>query len=115
MSLLSVTAQFFWQVSLGSVVKAELFMPPPKVDSQILIMHRRSTPLFPDVQPKDFFKLVKIGYAQRRKTLLNNLTNGLSLSREETQELCSRVAIDPSRRAQTLRLQEWHNLYLLTR
>jgi len=115
MSLLSVTAQFFWQVSLGNVVKAELFTPPPKVDSQILIMQRRPTPIFPDVQPKDFFRLVKAGYAQRRKTLLNNLTNGLSLSREEVQELCSKAAIDPSRRAQTLHLQEWHNLYLLTR
>lgn len=111
MSILSVTAQFFWEVNLGRVVEAELFTPPPKVDSQILIMTRRPAPLFPDTDSKKFFRLVKAGFAQKRKTLLNNLSSGMQLSREEVATLCQQAEIDPGRRAQTLNLEEWHNLY----
>lgn len=111
MSLLSVTAQFYWQVSLGQVVPAELFAPPPKVDSQVLILRRRAEPLYPDADPKKFFQLVKAGFAQRRKTLLNSLSAGLHLNREETQQLLESADIEPTRRAQTLSLDEWHQLY----
>ena len=112
MSLLSITAQFYWQVSLGREVPAELFTPPPKVDSQILILKRRPKPLFPDVDTKAFFRLVKAGFAQRRKTLLNSLSAGLHLERDKVRDICQKVAIDPTRRAQTLSLDDWHTLYL---
>jgi len=109
-SLLSVTAQFYWKVGLGQIVPAELFEPAPKVDSQILIMEHRPEPLF-EVDAKKFFRLVKAGFAQRRKTLLNSLGSGLRLSREETQGLLETANIEPNRRAQTLSLEEWHALY----
>lgn len=112
MSLLSVTAQFYWQVSLGREVSAELFEPSPRVDSQILIMHRRLKPLFTDVDSKAFFRLVKAGFAQRRKTLLNSLSSGLHLERDKVQAICEQAGIEPTRRAQTLSLDEWHALYI---
>jgi 16S rRNA (adenine1518-N6/adenine1519-N6)-dimethyltransferase len=111
MSLLSVTAQFYWQVDLGREVPAELFEPPPKVDSQILILNHRPQPLFQDVDPKTFFRLVKAGFAQRRKTLLNSLGAGLHLTRQETAKICAAAKIEPGRRAQTLGLEDWHSLY----
>jgi 16S rRNA (adenine1518-N6/adenine1519-N6)-dimethyltransferase len=110
MSLLSVTAQFYWDVSLGREVSAELFEPPPKVDSQILILKRRSQPMF-DVDPKAFFRLVKAGFSQRRKTLLNSLAGGLHLARPEAEALFKKAQVDPQRRPQTLSLQEWHSIY----
>lgn len=112
MSILSVTAQFHWQVSLGQVVPSELFTPPPKVDSQILILKSRPEPLFPNVDAKDFFRLVKAGFAQRRKTLLNSLSSGLHLERDKVQDICQKAAIDPTRRAQTLSLDDWRRIYL---
>jgi 16S rRNA (adenine1518-N6/adenine1519-N6)-dimethyltransferase len=111
MSLLSVTAQFYWQVRLAREVPAILFTPPPKVDSQILVLERRAQVLFDDVEPRQFFRVVKAGFAQRRKTLLNSLSAGLSLPRETVAALCESVEIDPRRRAQTLSLEEWYNLY----
>lgn len=111
MSVLSVTAQFFWQVSLGAVLAAELFSPPPKVDSRVLILAARGRPLFEHVDTKAFFRIVKAGFAQRRKTLLNSLGAGLSLSRDRTLALCDGAGIDPGRRAQSLSLEEWHRLY----
>lgn len=111
MSLLSVTAQFYWSVSLGQVVTAELFSPPPKVDSQVVTLSRRSTPLFKDLDSVQYFHLVRAGFAQRRKTLLNALKAGTQLSLDQIMQACDQAGIDPKRRAQTLSLEDWHNLY----
>lgn len=111
MSILSVTAQYYWSIELGNVVPAKLFTPPPKVDSQILILERRAAPLFPDVDVKAFFRLVKAGFSQRRKTLLNSLSAGLQLERTVVQMMCETAGIDPGRRAQSLSLEDWHALY----
>ena len=112
MSILSATAQFYWDVSLGRIVPGALFVPPPKVDSQILLLSRRPQPLFPDVETKTFFRIVKAGFSQRRKTLLNSLSGGLQISRSSTQLLLERSAILPASRAQMLSLADWHRLYL---
>jgi 16S rRNA (adenine1518-N6/adenine1519-N6)-dimethyltransferase len=110
MSVLSVTAQYYWQVSLGRVVPAELFTPPPKVDSQILILHRRNEPLFSDIDTKHYFRVVKAGFAQRRKTLLNSLSGGLHISRGEAEALLLGAGITSSERAQALTLAQWYDL-----
>jgi 16S rRNA (adenine1518-N6/adenine1519-N6)-dimethyltransferase len=111
MSLLSVSVQFYCHVGLGPLVPAYLFTPPPKVDSQILLLTFRGAPLFPDVDTKRFFRLVKAGFSQRRKTLLNSLSSGLHLSREATNELLENAGILPTTRAQALSLDQWHALY----
>lgn len=110
MSLLSVSVQFYCEATLGEVVPAYLFTPPPKVDSQILELSYRRQPLFPGIDTKLFFKVVKAGFAQRRKTLLNSLSNGLNMSREEAVVLLHKAGIDPGVRAQTLDLVAWHRL-----
>lgn len=110
MSLLSVSVQFYCETSLGPVVPAELFTPPPKVDSQILKLSFRTTPLFPDADTKVFFRVVRAGFAQRRKTLLNSLSGGLQLSREQTTALLEAAGIQPSTRAQNLSLEDWYRL-----
>lgn len=111
MSLLSVSVQFYCEVSLGQVVPAEFFTPPPKVDSQILILKYRAEPLFPDVDVSQFFRLVKAGFAQRRKTLGNSVSGGLRIGRDQAAELLAAADISPTVRAQTLTLEQWHKLY----
>jgi 16S rRNA (adenine1518-N6/adenine1519-N6)-dimethyltransferase len=111
MSLLSVSVQFYCEVSLGALVPAALFAPPPKVDSQILVLTYRKTPLFQDVDTKQFFRIVKAGFSQRRKTLLNALGSGLHLSRGETLSLLERAHIEHMTRAQNLNLHNWFDLY----
>lgn len=111
MSLLSVSAQFYWEVSTGRVVSAKLFEPPPKVDSQILILKWRTTPLFPDTDSKKFFRLVKAGFSSRRKTLINSLAGGLNQSKPVVLEKLNQAGINPSCRPQELSLAQWHALY----
>jgi 16S rRNA (adenine1518-N6/adenine1519-N6)-dimethyltransferase len=112
MSLLSVTAQFYWQTGVGPLVPAELFTPPPKVDSQILILQRRPEPLFPDVDTIKFFRLVKAGFSERRKMLRSSLSGGLHIPKPEVENLLTKAGIDPNLRAQALSLEDWHKLYL---
>lgn len=114
MSLLSVTTQFYWEVSLGRVVPAKLFTPPPKVNSQIIVLARRPTPLYPGVAAKPFFRLVRICFAQRRKTLLNSLCAGLQLERPVAADLLKRSGISPGLRPQALSLEQWYSLYKST-
>jgi 16S rRNA (adenine1518-N6/adenine1519-N6)-dimethyltransferase len=111
MSLLSVSAQYYWEVTLGRDVPARLFTPPPKVDSQILKLNYRTNPLFKDVNSKDFFRIVKAGFGERRKTLENSLSGGLRLSKDETKNILKKAGIDPGLRAQALSLEEWHNIH----
>ena len=110
MSLLSVSVQFYCDTSLGMVVPARLFIPPPKVDSRILKLTFRKEPLFKDCDTKLFFQIVKAGFSQRRKTLLNSLSSGLHLGREDTEKLLAEAGINPGDRAQQLSLESWHRL-----
>ena len=58
-----------------------------------------------------FFRLVKAGFSQKRKTLANSLSGGLQLKREEAIKLLEQAGIPPSARAQTLSLDDWYRLY----
>lgn len=111
MSLLSVTAQYYWQVSLGPLVPAQLFTPPPKVDSQILILERRAELLFPSVNVQDYFRLVKAGFSNRRKTLHNSLAGGLHMAKPQASDVLTAAGISPQVRPQELSLQQWYALY----
>lgn len=110
-SLLSISVQFYTEASLGMVVPAELFTPPPKVDSRILALHYLKEPRYPDVDTKLFFRIVKAGFSQRRKTVLNSLSAGLQLDRIATTEMLEEVGVQPTDRAQALRLDQWYELY----
>lgn len=110
MSMLSCVAHFYYECHVGDMVQAKLFTPPPKVDSQILIMQRRPSPLF-DVDTKRFFRLLKAGFGEKRKTLRNSLSGGLSISKELVESILGASSIDPMRRAETLSLLEWKRLY----
>lgn len=110
MSLLSVTAQYYWHTQLGRVVPATYFTPQPKVDSQILTLARHTDPLFKEVNTKRYFAIVKAGFSQRRKTLLNSLSAGLQLEKAVVNSACEITGIAASRRAQSLSLLEWYDL-----
>ena len=56
-----------------------MFTPPPKVDSQIIVLSRRSKPVIKTENDKEFFRLVRVGFSARRKTLENSLSNGLRM------------------------------------
>lgn len=110
-SLLSISTQYYCSVGLGPVVKAELFTPPPKVDSQIVLLEFRNEPLFKNVDTVAFFRLVKAGFSERRKKLRSSLSGGLHIDKVAADALLVKAGIDGNLRAQNLSLVEWHSLY----
>lgn len=110
MSVLGVSAQLYAEVSLGRIVEADLFTPPPEVDSQIVILKRRESPLFPDIEDKDFFRVVKAGFGERRKQLRSSLSGGLHMPKEQIDKLLDHAGVDQTARAQELSLEQWAKL-----
>jgi 16S rRNA (adenine1518-N6/adenine1519-N6)-dimethyltransferase len=111
MSILAVATQFYAEVKLCELVPAELFTPPPKVDSQIIQIKRRKTPLFPDVDTQKFFQIVRAGFSEKRKKLRSSLSGGLQITKPDADELLKKSGISPNARAQELTLEQWHNIY----
>lgn len=110
MSILTVSAQVFAEVSLGQVVPAELFTPAPKVDSQVVILKTRETPLVSAEEEKAFYRVVKAGFSAKRKKLRSSLAGGLGLSKPEVEEALRRAAISPDDRAEELSIANWRRL-----
>ncbi len=110
MSMLSISAQVFHEVELGPLVPAEYFTPPPKVDSQVVILHRRDEPLVAKDQQKAFFRLVKAGFAERRKKLRSSLAAGLHRDKLNIDDLLLSAGLSPEFRAQELTIEQWRKL-----
>lgn len=108
MSILSVATQFYTTVHLGPVVPAALFTPPPQVDSQVITLTRRRAPLFADCDPKLYFRVVRAGFAERRKKLRSSLSGGLHLDKTMVDTLLQRAHVLPDARAQELMLDDWY-------
>jgi 16S rRNA (adenine1518-N6/adenine1519-N6)-dimethyltransferase len=110
MSILAVSAQLFADVHLGDVVPASLFTPPPKVDSQVVILKTRSKPFLTDISEKEFFRVVKAGFSSKRKMLRSSLSGGLGISKYEVEKLLKKADTEPDARAESLSLDEWVNI-----
>lgn len=110
MSLLAISAQVYAEAQLGIEVPREFFTPPPKVDSQVVILKTRPTPLVSSENERQFFRIVKAGFAEKRKKLRSSLSGGLHLDKQEVDELLQRTGINPEARAQELSIKEWKRL-----
>lgn len=110
MSILAISAQVYAEVSLGDVVPAELFTPPPKVDSQVVILRTRSESIVTEAAQKAFFRVVKAGFSAKRKKILSSLSGGLGMNKEDTRTLLEECHISPDLRAQDLSIEQWKAL-----
>lgn len=110
MSLLALSVQVYGAPRVAAHIPAEAFFPAPKVDSAVLVLDIFPSPLIKEELLDPFFKLVKAGFSQKRKTLRNSLSSGLHISPANAAEFLTRAGIDPQRRAETLSLEEWERL-----
>jgi 16S rRNA (adenine1518-N6/adenine1519-N6)-dimethyltransferase len=110
MSILAVSAQLYADVYLGDVVPAELFTPPPKVDSQVVVLRTREQPLFTDITEKEYFRVVKAGFSAKRKKLRSSLSGGLGISKDDVGVLLEAADVSPDVRAEDLTLDQWYRL-----
>jgi len=110
LSLLALSVQVYGQPSIAEKIPAAAFHPAPKVDSAILRIDVYEEPLVSTEMLKTFFKFIKAGFGQKRKTLRNSLSSGLHISPKEAETLLASAGIDFMRRAETLSIEEWKGL-----
>lgn len=107
---LSIAVQYYTEAETVMIVPKTVFVPQPNVDSAVIRLTVREEP---PVELKDenfFFQVTRTSFAQRRKTLLNNLTSGLPQGKEKKEQILlalSEANIDPSRRGETLSIEEF--------
>ncbi len=115
MNLLAVSVQFYAQPEIISYVSKKSFWPQPKVDSAIIkiVPHRAVSHqylLHSAGFSEQFFKIVRSGFSQPRKQLINNFSKGLKLNKTKTKQWLLKNNIKPEQRAETLDIKDWLKL-----
>ena len=115
LSILAIASQIYAEVSLDILVPREFFTPPPKVDSQVVVLKSREHNLIEifnsknncEVSEREFFRIVKAGFAAKRKKIAKSLSANLAISKERTAKILEKCEIPPDLRAQDLNIEEW--------
>ena len=115
MSILAVSIQVYAEPKIISYISKKSFWPRPKVDSAIIKLtphsdKNRAVARFLSDLPRGFFRVVKAGFSQPRKQLINNLTRKLNLDRSEVEGWLLKNNINPTQRAETLSVEDWLKL-----
>ncbi len=110
---LSIAVQYYTKAEVVMTVPRTVFVPQPNVDSAVIRLLKREEPAVVVKNEEFFFEIVRASFSQRRKTILNNLTSGLTEGKEKKDriERClEQVNIDPKRRGETLSIEEFGKL-----
>ena len=115
MNLLAVSVQFYSEPKIISYISKKSFWPSPEVDAAILkIVPHKAVPhqyLRYDAGLREqFFKIVRSGFSQPRKQLINNLSRGLNIDKKKIGEWLLKNNIQPTQRAETLSVKDWVKL-----
>ncbi|MBN2981214.1 MULTISPECIES: 16S rRNA (adenine(1518)-N(6)/adenine(1519)-N(6))-dimethyltransferase RsmA [Cohnella] len=108
---LSIAVQYYCEPEYVCTVPPGSFIPAPNVDSAVIRLKRRGEPAVEVRDEARFFRIVHAAFAQRRKTLHNNLAAFAGKERKgELADVLTASGIDPGRRGETLSLAEFARL-----
>jgi len=107
MSLLSLSVQVYGEARIASHIPAECFYPKPKVDSSVLIIDVYDQPKLSGEDINSLFRLAHAAFNQKRKMLRSSLKALLGRDVELVSSVLERAGIDPSRRPESLSLEDW--------
>ncbi len=110
MSVLALSVQVYGKPDIMAYLPPAVFYPQPNVDSAILRVDRYPEPQIPIGLLPTFFRLVKAGFSQKRKTLRNSLAGGMRWKPAQSEAILYQSGINSMRRAETLSLKEWGEL-----
>ncbi len=110
LTILGVAAQFYAAPRIAFDVPPTVFIPPPTVESAVVILDVHPRLLLPEADHPRFFQVVNAGFRQKRKQVANSLAAELELPKDEINRWLTEAGIDPMRRAQTLSVEEWVRL-----
>lgn len=105
----SVAVQYYAEPEILFDVKRDSFFPAPNVDSAVMKLDVRSAPpeVLADLDQKAFFRVVQAAFSQRRKTVCNSLSSGLSLQKDAVKALLADAGIPETARAEQLTMEQF--------
>lgn len=106
----SVAVSYYSDPEILFEVERDSFMPPPKVDSAVIKLHIRDNPPVRVQDEERFFRLVRACFAQRRKTLVNTVSNTLGIDKEGIKKALSTLGLSETVRGERLTLEELADL-----
>jgi len=109
MNLLAVSVQFYAQPEIISFISKKSFWPPPKVEGAIIKISPKKILWDPDFNNL-FFQIIKAGFSQPRKIIVSNLSKQLRIDRDEVKTWLLKTKIQPTQRAENLKIEDWLNL-----
>lgn len=107
--ILTIAVQISAEVVRLFDVLPDAFWPKPKVTSTVIRLDIRPHPDF-DSDEKLFFKVVKAAFSQRRKTILNTLSAGLTISKDEIADMLGKLGINEKYRAENLSISDYQRI-----
>ncbi len=107
---LSIILQYHTIAQKMMDVKRHMFFPIPNVDSAVIRIVKRDTPLLSSEKEQVFIKIVKEGFRQKRKTLVNNWHQAFHISKDEIEQLLIHQGFSPQVRAETLSITDFMKL-----
>jgi 16S rRNA (adenine1518-N6/adenine1519-N6)-dimethyltransferase len=110
---LSIAIQYYVTAEVAMVVPKTVFMPQPNVDSAVIRLIKHDKPPVQVIDEDFLFEVTRASFAQRRKTILNNLQSGLKNGKQNKElivQALTEAGIEPTRRGETLSIQEFGKL-----
>lgn len=110
---LSIAIQYYTKPEVVMIVPKTVFVPQPNVDSAVIRLTIRETPSVVVINEDFFFQVTRASFAQRRKTILNNLSSQLERGKEKKTDIIealNQANIEPSRRGESLSIEEFAKL-----
>lgn len=104
---ISAAVHYYSEPEMLFKVSAGSFLPAPKVDSEVIKLNILREPPVNVNDEKLFFRVVKASFLQRRKTLSNSLSSGLSMSKQKINELLEKSEIKPNARAEEMTMEQF--------
>ncbi|MGF6905981.1 16S rRNA (adenine1518-N6/adenine1519-N6)-dimethyltransferase [Fusobacterium sp. PH5-44] len=112
-SVLTLSVEYFGKAKYLFTVPKEAFTPAPKVDSAFMSIELyKDNPYISQVEEEIFFKYIKAAFANKRKTILNNLSN-LDFSKDKIKEILLKTDISEMERAENISIEKYIELILL--
>ena len=106
LSVLAISVQLYGEPEIVGIVPGSSFYPAPKVDSAILRIRIKNQELRIENE-KELFKYIKMGFGSKRRTLVNNLSGGLHVTKDVIESVLTDLGLNPMARAQELSVDDW--------
>lgn len=102
----TVAVNYYADAEILFTVDRDCFMPPPNVDSAVIRLNIRTEPPIKVTDEKKFFNLVKSAFAQRRKTLVNTVSNTTGVSKDALRKALYQLNIKETVRGEELTMEQ---------